>query len=95
MSLEQDAARGKRAREILDDPVFKEAIKGVRDSLHEKWEQSPMRDAEGRETIRSVLEGVKLLEKCLAVYADSGRISAETLEMERRKRTTAPTTKPA
>ncbi len=76
MNIEQRIYDGNRAREILENPVFAEALKAIQEEITEQWKQTPARDVEGREkmwlmlkisekfeaTIRSTLETGKLAE---------------------------------
>ena len=51
MELEKEQQRGHRAKQILEDEIFVEAIQKVSAELDQEWINSPVRDTEGRERI--------------------------------------------
>tara|TARA_R110000824_G_scaffold88567_4_gene217686 strand:- start:2320 stop:2574 length:255 start_codon:yes stop_codon:yes gene_type:complete len=51
MDKEKEIQRGLKAKEILDNPLFQEAIQKVSAELDHEWINSPIRDTEGRERI--------------------------------------------
>jgi hypothetical protein len=51
MDKEKEIQRGLKAKEILDNPLFQEAIQKVSEELDLEWINSPIRDTEGREKI--------------------------------------------
>tara|TARA_R100000773_G_C4211814_1_gene111201 strand:- start:1130 stop:1366 length:237 start_codon:yes stop_codon:yes gene_type:complete len=77
MTPEQEKQRTELAKSILDNPVFQDAIKQIKQELYGEFLNSPARDSEGREkiylmgkmfdlllvNIRSVMETGKLNKK--------------------------------
>ena len=51
MDKEKEIQRGHRAKAILEDEIFAEAIQKVSAELDHEWINSPIRDTEGRERI--------------------------------------------
>ena len=51
MTPEQEKQRSELAKNILDNPVFQDAIKQIKQELDGEFLNSPARDSEGREKI--------------------------------------------
>ena len=77
MTPEQEKQRTELAKNILENPVFQDAIKQIKQELYGEFLNSPARDSEGREkiylmgkmfdlllvNIKSVMEAGKLNKK--------------------------------
>jgi|TARA_B100001248_G_scaffold261999_1_gene255481 hypothetical protein len=51
MTPEQEKQRTELAKNILENPVFQDAIKQIKQELYGEFLNSPARDSEGREKI--------------------------------------------
>tara|TARA_A100001201_G_scaffold32785_1_gene35269 strand:- start:1010 stop:1246 length:237 start_codon:yes stop_codon:yes gene_type:complete len=51
MTPEQEKQRTELAKNILENPVFQDAIKQIKQELYSEFLNSPARDSEGREKI--------------------------------------------
>ena len=51
MTPEQEKQRTELEKNILDNPVFQDAIKQIKQELYGEFLNSPARDSEGREKI--------------------------------------------
>ena len=51
MTPEQEKQRTELAKNVLDNPVFQDAIKQIKQELYGEFLNSPARDSEGREKI--------------------------------------------
>jgi len=51
MTPEQEKQRTELAKNILNNPVFQDAIKQIKQELYGEFLNSPARDSEGREKI--------------------------------------------
>ena len=51
MTPEQEKQRTQLAKNVLDNPVFQDAIKQIKQELYGEFLNSPARDSEGREKI--------------------------------------------
>ena len=51
MDKEQEIKRGKKAKEILEDEIFVEAIQKIRQDLELQWLNSDVKNSEQRENI--------------------------------------------
>ena len=51
MTPDQEKQRSELARNVLENPVFQDAIKQIKQELYGEFTNSPARDSEGREKI--------------------------------------------
>jgi hypothetical protein len=51
LTPEQEKQRTELAKNVLDNPVFQDAIKQIKQELYGEFLNSPARDSEGREKI--------------------------------------------
>ena len=51
MTPDQEKQRSELAKNILENPVFQDAIKQIKQELYGEFLNSPARDSEGREKI--------------------------------------------
>jgi|TARA_R100001015_G_C4490855_1_gene68472 hypothetical protein len=51
MTPDQEKQRSELAKNILENPVFQDAIKQIKQELYGEFTNSPARDSEGREKI--------------------------------------------
>ena len=59
--VDKEIKRSQQAKEILENPIFIEAVQKVRTELHNEWLNSDLKDSAQRETIfgmRRMLEVV-------------------------------------
>lgn len=80
MEIEEKIARGFRAKEILEDEIYLETFELVKKELLTTWENSPVRDAEGREKLYMMLGLLNKLQSVLQTTMDTGKISAAELK---------------
>jgi len=51
MTPDQEKQRSELAKNVLENPVFQDAIKVIKQELYGEFTNSPARDSEGREKI--------------------------------------------
>jgi|TARA_B100000900_G_C20508820_1_gene687092 hypothetical protein len=51
MTPDQEKQRSELAKNVLENPVFQDAIKQIKQELYGEFTNSPARDSEGREKI--------------------------------------------
>lgn len=73
--------RGERAAGLLADPLLKGAWDAVEAALLETWRASPVRDAEGREHIWTMLRGLAAVRNALETYIKDGQVAAHNLAL--------------
>lgn len=78
--------RGASAQAALDNPLIAEALAAWELEITRTWSQSPLRDVEGRERLRLMLEASKSFRAYLLQTMDTGRLARETMQAEMRMR---------
>lgn len=76
---EYEIARGERAHQLLSDPLLAEAFEIVERELHEQWQNSPARDAEGREKLFLTLKCLQRARLNLVSVVETGVMAKATL----------------
>lgn len=56
--LARDNERARKAQELLDNPLFNEAIETIEADLIKAWKATPARDTEGRERCWTAVQQV-------------------------------------
>lgn len=84
-ALERDIQRGERARLLLQDELLVEAFQLIEQDLIQKWQTSPVRDREARETLYLSQVLLQRLQKQLTHVVETGQVAKATL-LERAKR---------
>ena len=79
MTKEQEVSRGARAKQLTDDPLFKEAITTIRENLTRKWTESDPKDKDGREEVYRYLKVLSEVERFFLTVIQSGQIAQEEL----------------
>lgn len=78
--------RGAEAQAALANPLIAEALAAWETEITRTWSQSPLRDVDGRERLRLMLEASKAFRAYLLQTMDTGRLALETLQAEMRMR---------
>jgi len=79
VDLEKEQQRGHRAKAILDDEIFVEAIQKVSGELDAEWMNSPVRDTEGREKIYMMKKMLNVLLVQLRSVMDTGKLATKQI----------------
>ena len=79
MELEKEIQRGHRAKAILDDEIFAEAIQKVSAELDLEWINSPVRDTEGREKIYMMKKMLNVLLVQLQSVMETGKLATKQI----------------
>ena len=74
---------GQRAKDVLENEMFKWAMNLVREEVKVQWESSPARDQEGREKLWVMLQMCNKLEATLQTILETGKL--EELELSRKR----------
>ena len=75
MTPEQEKQRTELAKNILDNPVFQDAIKQIKQELYGEFLNSPARDSEGREKIYLMGKMFDLLLVHLRSVMETGKLN--------------------
>ena len=79
MELEKEQQRGHRAKAILEDEIFVEAIQKVSGELDAEWVNSPVRDTEGREKIYMMKKMLNVLLVQLRSIMETGKLASKQI----------------
>lgn len=80
LSEEQSKRRGVEAQQLLEDPIIKDAFKGVARALLAAWIQSDPADAQLREMIFFQLRAVEKVHDNLTNMVTHGQILTQSAE---------------
>lgn len=83
MSIEQRIYDGNRAREVLENEAYIKAFNDLRAEITEKWQNSPSRDSQGRETLYLMLGLTNKLEGLLKTSLETGKLAMLDLQHKR------------
>lgn len=75
MTPEQEKQRSELAKNILENPVFQDAIKQIKQELYGEFLNSPARDSEGREKIYLMGKMFDLLLVHLRSVMETGKLN--------------------
>jgi|TARA_R100001530_G_scaffold84566_1_gene58909 hypothetical protein len=79
MELEKEQKRGFRAKAILEDEIFVEAVQKVSGGLDLEWVNSPVRDTEGRERIYMMKKMLNVLLVQLRSVMETGKLASKQI----------------
>lgn len=82
----QEINRADMARQVLDNPVFKECLELVEKEIIEAWAQSNFRDNEGREKAWMMIVYGRKIRDILLSCIETGKMAQIQLEEKRRFR---------
>jgi hypothetical protein len=80
MSNESDVDRGHRAAQLLEDPLFVEAIAGMRDSLLEEWQKSKLGATGEREALFHLWCAIDSFEAQFREIVNGGKIALDKVK---------------
>lgn len=66
--------RAAHAQALKDNPVLAEALDAWKTDLMKAWEQSPARDAEGREKLYLMVHAAEKFKTYVEAMVDSGKL---------------------
>ena len=75
MYKEQEIKRGKKAKEILEDEIFVEAIQKIRQDLELQWLNSDVKNSEQRENIFLMRRMVEVVVMQLQSVMETGKLA--------------------
>jgi|TARA_R110000787_G_scaffold263812_1_gene369715 hypothetical protein len=79
MELDKEQQRGHRAKAILEDEIFAEAIQKVSSELDLEWINSPVRDTEGREKIYMMKKMLNVLLVEIKSVMETGKLASKQI----------------
>ena len=86
MELQNEQTRGERAALILENTVFQEALKAIKDDVMSQWMDCPARDKEGKEALWQLAKTAQKFENILLGYVQTGKLASDKLKTFEEKR---------
>lgn len=74
---------GNRAKEILENEVFQQAMTSIKTEINEQWQNSPARDQEGREKLWMMLKIAEKFQSILQTTLETGKLAEIDLNHKR------------
>lgn len=74
MTEQEQLARASQAQQLRENPLLTEAITSWTNELTQVWQNSQLKDAEGREKLYLMLSASKQFQTYLQNTVDSGKI---------------------
>lgn len=84
MTLEEKAARGTKARLLLEDELFREAIGAVQQSVFDQFAATDPADTGTMQRLRLKLQVIADIVRDLTSVMNTGKIAAHQIEQESR-----------
>lgn len=79
--VEAEIARGFQARSIINDSIFQDSMKRLKDEIVEKWAACPARDTAGREWLWQHYQVALKFEELLTTVLNTGKMAIKEREM--------------
>lgn len=80
MNEKEEVIRGHAAQDLLDNPLFKDAITAVRDGIVQSIANSPLGDVETHNRLAIALQIANQIEKQLITHVQTGKMAALSLK---------------
>ena len=80
--IEQDIAKGRQAKELLDNPLLNECFDALEKELLNQWRQSSVEDPAGREKLYLMYKMQERLKLHIRTFLDTGKMSEAILEQD-------------
>ena len=75
--------RARQAQELIEHPLFSEAMEKYRNRLMDEWTASPARDQEGRERLWLMQKTLDVVQQHLRELMETGKLASLQLEQRR------------
>jgi hypothetical protein len=75
--------RGSHAAAALENPLIAEALAAWETEITESWKTSPLRDVEGREKMRLMLEAAQVFRRHLLRTMETGQLQRVQMQQQR------------
>jgi hypothetical protein len=84
MTEQEEMWRGERARQLMNEPLIKEALEEIERAIIQNWEQCPAKDIELREKLWMMYGVSKKFRSYLQSTMESGELAS--LQLAEKKR---------
>jgi hypothetical protein len=75
-------ARGDRAKNLLDDPVFQDAMETIRSNIHSHWESLAIDDSDTLYRLKVAIHTLNSIERQLQNYVEEKEVDILQEEYE-------------
>lgn len=82
VDLLRESQDGIRAKALLEDPAFDNAIAKVRQGIFDRWASSPIADVQGQHELRLMLKLLNDIMANIREVADTGKLATLQIEQE-------------
>ena len=82
MNLTEEVQRGHEAKQLIEHPIFKEAVAAVRAGIINKWADAPLRDRDGAHELKLMLKLLDDVEANIVRVVKTGEMATIQLERE-------------
>lgn len=80
MTPEEEVIRAERARQLLEEPLLKEAFSFVRESIVQRIETGPINNLGLNEKLCDELRALYAVKQMLISHVETGKLAEETLK---------------
>ena len=77
----QESARGQRAAEVLDNPIYQESFIAIRAALMKEFQNTKFKHSDERDEIWRKMQTIDWVEKHLRQVMTSGQVSEQSIVM--------------
>jgi hypothetical protein len=82
MNAQEESARGNEARLLIENKIYQDTLKTLRDGITQKWRDCPIRDKEGQHELKLMDKILTDIEKHIKQVADTGKMADILLAQE-------------
>jgi len=83
LKLRIDQDRAQQAKDLLNNPLLKEALEAIQAEVVKNWSEAPVRDEEGKEILWRLYKSSQKFSAVLQGYIESGKLATEQLKPEK------------
>lgn len=85
MNIEQEIQQGELARQVLENPTYKQAFQSYRDHLITLFKSTRFKDSEDRDEIWRKMQCVDVVEEDLRQMMETGQLARQSLLQKTKK----------
>jgi len=83
MTDQQTVTASHDARQVLDNPVYQEAMRMLQDDVFRTWKKCPVRDSEGQLLLLQLGKLADKFEGILTGYIENGKLAQRKLDLDK------------
>lgn len=85
-NIYREAELGSKAKAFLADETYQNAVRSVREGIHQRWADSPVGDVEGQHELRLMLKLLGDLEANIESAVNTGYLASAQIAEEQKKK---------